>query len=133
MPNYRRLLILPEKSDGLDITFTNPIGTVVAYGYLRVVLGGRGPYVEMADRHIEKGNLHVPEKAAWRLDNRRAYYHEYRTDDAAYTKVYRQLIPVDYADYIPGMWYVSPFDLTSDKYPKLIQTNKKTQLRLFGS
>lgn len=82
--------------------------------YQRIVIGERGPYVEVAkaDFNISDSPIvHVPSSEVWRFQSKTAYYVEYRTVDLANVKVYCQRKPVDYADYKPGMFYINPFDL----------------------
>ncbi len=87
-------------------------GTLVAFNFNRVVLGDRGAYVEFLAEQIHHDALRIPDDALWRLYGERgfnAYYVEYRTTDNI--KVYAQKKRVDYADYIPGRYYISPVSL----------------------
>ncbi len=87
-------------------------GIVVATGFSRIVHGGRGAYVEFSDKQINQVNLEIPPDQLWRLNKEytdKIYYTEWRTKDKI--KVYHQKRTVDYADYKPGMWYISPRDL----------------------
>jgi hypothetical protein len=123
---YRQRLILPEfPLDGKPVRFLTASDTIVAQGYERVVLGDRGPYVEFSDDHIILKSLHIPPDQIWRLRGDRCFYIEYRTGDEANVKVYQQKFAVTYADYQVGMWYISPFDLTTDQYPVLVKPLEK--------
>ena len=77
-------------------------GILVATDYVRVVHGDRGDYVEFTHRQCTDNMDMVP------YGHR--YYTEWRTvpDNV---KVYQQHIPVDYADYRVGCFYVGPKDL----------------------
>ncbi len=86
-------------------------GLPIATGFLRLVHGQRGAYVEFEETQIIKGNLVIPEKELWRLKNLSVYYIEHRSNDKAFVKVYQQKKLEDYADYRPGCWYISPRDL----------------------
>lgn len=86
-------------------------GMWVAQGYIRVVHGQRGAYVELTTEQLLIANIHVPNNQVWRYSNDNAYYLEYRTNDAACIKVYHQKRTVGYADYRVGMCYISPNDL----------------------
>lgn len=86
-------------------------GLPVANGFLRVVHGQRGDYVEFEESQIIKGNLTIPEKELWRTKNLNAHYIEYRSNDETFAKIYQQRKLEDYADYRPGFWYISPRDL----------------------
>lgn len=101
----------------MDLIFTTEKGLPIATGHQRVVIGGRGPYIEFSQRNMDLFNLFVPQNQAWRLDpkyQQRCYYHEYRSRDKSYIKVYFQIRRVDYADYCVSFYYVSPFDLYID-------------------
>jgi len=82
----------------------------IATGYNRVVIGDRGPYVEILTHQLIDDCFEMPMGETWRLGSRNAFYLEYRTV-RDYVKIYHQLKPVDYADYIPYRYYVSPFEL----------------------
>lgn len=92
-------------------------GVQVATGYERIVVGDRGPYVE-----LEMEKLHAERLRADCAPH--YYYIEMRTipDDI---KVYVQVHPVDYADYIVGRAYVSPFSLMTADGTKLIDPMMK--------
>jgi len=118
--NYVKRLKLPlEGSD--DVSFFTKCGTLVARGYARVVVGDRGPYVEFEPQHIVAESFHIPKDQEYRKADKRVYYVEARSNDAAYVKLYFQRKTVEYADYLVGRFYISPFELTSDKYPVLIE------------
>lgn len=123
---YAKRLILPETPKEI-VRFSTKSGTLVAIGYERVVIGDRGPYIEFKDSQIAKENIFVPPNQSWRLLPKydHCYYWEYRTNDEAFVKLYFQKKEVDYADYKVGLWYVSPFHLTSDIYQILIEELKK--------
>jgi hypothetical protein len=117
---YEERLYLPI--DGLDeIIFFTKVGTPVAKGYTRVVIGGRGPYIEFTRKQIITANFIIPDEQKYRLQDKRVYYLEARSNDESNVKLYFQKRTVSYADYKIGMIYLSPFDLTSDKYPLLIE------------
>ena len=80
-------------------------GSLLAKGYTRLVIGGRGAYVEFAAEHIQMAKLFIPEEQAWRSTSPKAYYVEYRSIDTSYVKLYHQRKVVDYADYKIGMFY----------------------------
>lgn len=100
--DYQARLSVPLAGDSTT-RFLTRSGELLATGYVRVVIGDRGPYVEFAAEHLNLLALHespVPH----------LYYVELRSvvDDV---KVYAQLLGVGYADYVPGMFYASPFEL----------------------
>lgn len=83
----------------------------VSKGYNRIVIGGRGPYVEFTEDQIDWKAFHIPKDQVYRLTDRRVYYVELRSIDFSNTKLYYQLQTVAYADYKIGMLYISPYDL----------------------
>lgn len=124
--NYEDRLRIPI--DGDDHTrFETSTGLHVATGYTRVVIGGRGPYIEFGPKQICLVNLHVPEDKLDRLREPKrsyVYYFEWRSNDEANVKVYDQKRTVDYADYEVGMFYVSPFKLFVDGVPVITKLGK---------
>ena len=117
---WREALCLPEMGSDEEVNFSNKSGTLLAQGYLRVVIGGRGPYVEFEEGNIIKSSFGIPQDQMWRFDSDICYYYEYRSKDESYVKLYRQRKLVKYADYKVGFFYMSPYELTSDKFPILI-------------
>jgi hypothetical protein len=95
-------------------------GEPIAEGYLRIVIGGRGAYVELHPTQILGSNIYLPAHARWRLNNPKVYFEEWRSKDINDIFIYKQVRTVTYADYIPSYWYISPHLLTSEKYPELI-------------
>ena len=85
----------------------------VSDGYNRIIIGGRGPYVEFTDSQIVFKSFYIPKDQLYRLTDRRVYYIEMRSIDVANIKLYYQLQTVAYADYKIGMLYISPYDLYS--------------------
>jgi len=89
-------------------------GSLIATGYTRVVIGERGPYVEFMLENLESNAMCESQ------DNRHYYYVELRSR-VDNVKVYVQVHPVDYADYVPGRCYVSPFDMYDASGVRLIE------------
>ena len=92
---------------------------LLATGYIRIVIGGRGPYIEFSPSQIEYNNIYIPDYARYKLYNDLSYYHEFRSNDKCFVKLYHQKIGVGYADYKVGMWYISPFNVITDEYDDL--------------
>ena len=106
--------------DGNDFTkFYTKDGLLVAIGYTRVVIGGRGPYIEFEDKHIVKDNFHIPKHAEYKLSQSMSYYHEYRSNDGCFVKAYYQQMGVSYADYKVGKWYIDPEKVKTDELEEL--------------
>lgn len=91
--------------------FKTRSGMVLAYGYSRVVVGERGPYIEFSKEDLLEGGFKIPDECLWRQTYPKAFYIEHRTVDSAFVMIYEQLKPVTYADYRVGMFYVSPSDV----------------------
>ena len=115
----KRLLINVEH--GADLKFYSQGGLYLAFGYLRVVIGKRGPYVEFSPNQIIWKNFGIPSDGRYRLNDPVVYYEEYRSKDDSSVKLYLQRRTVSYADYTIGLCYISPFDLMrEDNQPVII-------------
>lgn len=100
--SYPERLGIPLTGDETT-SFTSRTGVLLATGYNRIVIGGRGPYVEFSMRHLLYSKF-------FKVEASHRYYVELRsTQDNV--KLYDQREQVDYADYVPGLYYISPFDL----------------------
>lgn len=97
--SYASRLNIPI-SGSQDTQFRSTSGTVLATGYERVVIGARGPYVEFT---LEQVNWDSFEESP----AKHRYYIEFRSADTVNVKLYLQLEPVDYADYLVNMCYIS--------------------------
>jgi len=98
--------------DGNDQTaFYSKSGSFVASGYNRVVIGGRGPYIEFELKNLGQ-RLIIPDHARWRYSSDLVYYVEWQAcSQTDKIKVYFQKKEVSYAGYKIGKYYISPFDL----------------------
>jgi hypothetical protein len=109
----QRLNICADKGDDETVLHTLD-HMVIAKGYERVVIGDRGPYIELANRHILLDGIHIPKDQHWRYDPKwrdKVYYFEFRSIDQANLKIYLQNKRVKYADYKEEFWYISPFEV----------------------
>jgi hypothetical protein len=109
-------------------TLETSTGLHVATGYTRVVIGGRGPYIEFLPGHLIWDSLQIPDEEKYRLEHPwkdRVYYVEWRTKDESNVKVYDQKRSVDYADYRVGLVYISPFDLFVEGEPVITKLEKE--------
>ena len=95
---------------GTDMLIRTKGYSAIAYGFNRIVHGGRGDYVEFTSEQFRPLGTHIPPEQVWRKFSDVCYYEELRTDGDN-VKVYYQKRTVDYADYKIGMYYVSPRDL----------------------
>ena len=120
--NYRKDLRVPLEGSS-EMNMLTLSGFLIGRGYKRCVFGGRGPYMEFTSEQLCHENLYTPEDKRWKLDNPNVDYEELRTTDGV--KVYFQKRTVYYADYVPGMYYISPFDLMREDRTRLIEEMQK--------
>jgi len=92
-----------------DIVFFTKNGLKIANGYKQVILNGK-PLIEFLDVTIE--NIHIPLNQQWKLKNANISHVEYRSRDYCKVKILQNKRNRRY--------YISPFDLVSDKIPVLI-------------
>jgi hypothetical protein len=93
-------------------------GTLFARGFIRVVHGGRGDYVE-----FEKENIIIPLLSLYNNDiskQTQFYYYWLYPVGHREIKVYFQQRVVKYADYKTGLYYVSPDLFSNFKDPEKI-------------
>ena len=91
-------------------------GPLLAAGYTRLLIGGRGPYVEFDPSQISRDAIEPEPGQEYRLTEewrQKAFYGWFRTK-VGHRKMYEQFRYVGYADYIPGYFYISPDDLVFD-------------------
>lgn len=90
-------------------------GTVIANGYNRIVIGDYGAFVEFSHVQADMCRLKIKEGQSYRIEDPRYAEHvKYlwlTADDGSDVKVYEQKRPVEYADYKPGMLYVSVYEV----------------------
>lgn len=104
-------------SQAININLFTEFNEKVASGYRRIVIGERGPYVELESLTAQ---LFIPKSEEYRLKSDVVYYVHYRVASKALVKVYYQKKSVGYADYQIGMYYISPLDLfTEDRKPAM--------------
>ena len=100
---------------GNDVLLETVSGTVIANGYTRIVIGDYGAFVEIDSSQIRMSELHVKEGQAYRIEDPRYAEHVkylwYTANDQSDIKVYLQKRAVEYADYKPGMIYVSVYEV----------------------
>jgi hypothetical protein len=134
--NYQDRLRIPV--EGNDFTrFETKTGLHVATGYTRIVIGGRGPYVEFLPGHLIWDNLEIPGEEKYRLEHpwkEKVFFVEWRSKDQSNVKVYDQKRTVEYADYKVGLFYISPFEVFVEGgavITKLDRNNKSGVIDLF--
>lgn len=117
------LKALPDwcKIDGDVIPCYTLSGTLLATGYKRIVIGDYGAFVEFEPSQILAGKLIVQPGQEYRIDEpryaERVKYQWLTVGDHSGIKIYFQQKTVSYADYVPGMYYISPYEI-------YVQTNE---------
>ena len=107
-------------------------GNGISRGFSRVVVGDYGAFVEIPKEYLFDGVLQIRRGTEKRLEFPNAKYlwmcpHFGNGEQDVDCKVYKQIKPVSYADYKPGMYYVSPFHLQyvqHDAKPSTAEVNK---------
>lgn len=104
-----------------NIVFSTKNGLPIATGYKKVIVRGK-PLIEFLDTMIKKENIQIPLNQQWKVKNATIPHVEYRSKDYCKVKILRNKRN--------GKYYISPFDLISDKIPILIDSlqRKKTIL-----
>lgn len=105
--DYFSRVQIPVQGNEKTLFYTHA-GTLIAEGYNRIVIGDYGAYIEFRPDQIDRSKIRplfaeLPERAI--------KYIWLQVNDASRTKVYEQKETVRYADYKPGLYYISPEDL----------------------
>lgn len=89
--------------------------TVFAEGWERIVIGDYGAFIEMSPEQISQETLVVESGQEYRINdpnyNKNCKYQWLTVSDGSQIKVYFQQKTVSYADYLPNMYYVSPYEI----------------------
>lgn len=88
-------------------------GIPIATGYERIVIGDYGAFVEMSREQVFFDNFIIQPGQEYRQSNKykdNIKYDWYTTREED-IKIYFQKKKVAYADYIPGKFYVCPYEL----------------------
>lgn len=94
-------------------------GTLLCVGYTRIVIGDYGAFVEISPGQVILKNIEYKRGQEYRYqDERYAGHVKYQwltAKDRSRCKIYYQMLPVSYADYKPGMYYISPYEVDVTK------------------
>lgn len=94
-------------------------GTLIAMGYSRIVIGDYGAFIEISKDDIVSDNIIVKHGQEYRIYEERyakhAKYHWLTVADGSFCKIYFQQHTVEYADYKPNFYYISPYEVTTVK------------------
>jgi len=103
------------KLDGSDDILKSQNGTDICRGYNRIVFGEYGAHIEFSSEQGNVNNFRVKKGQEYRINNPKyrgkVKYTWWTTNDGSDIKIYKQEKPEQYADYIPGLFYVSVFDV----------------------
>lgn len=90
-------------------------GVLLAKKWDRIVIGDYGAFIEIADEDVVKENVKVKRGEEYRINDehysKRVKYFWYVPINGYPTKIYFQQKTVTYADYQPGKWYASPYEV----------------------
>ena len=90
-------------------------GTLLCNGYTRIVIGDYGAFVEISPQQIRKEALRCQPGQEYRQQDDRfsanIKYLWLTAKDNSSCKIYLQKKTVSYADYLPGMYYISPYEV----------------------
>jgi hypothetical protein len=84
-------------------------GTLICSSFTRIVIGDYGAFVEFSSTQANKDAFNIAPGQEYRLEERykNCKYIWLTILDSNHVKIYYQKHKVTYADYIPGMYYVS--------------------------
>ena len=109
-----------NEAGSLQDIFTSK-GSLIANGYNRIVIGDYGAFVEFSENHLPDQfpvpTLAIPSDQLYRVADqqysRHVKYIWMTIPDGSNVKIYLQKKRVSYADYEPGMYYVSVHEVFS--------------------
>jgi len=116
---YRKIYIenIPKflKLDGDSIALYTSNGMCICNGYDRIVVGDYGAFIEYNKSQAISENYMIKKGQEYRIyDNKYSKsvkYHWYTIKDGSDVKIYWQRRKVNYADYLPNRYYVSPHEV----------------------
>ena len=116
---YSRLLY--EKTIPVTLLESNCVelyslkGVMVSTGYSIITIGDYGAYIEVLKDQMVRENICVKKGEEYRYREaayvNKVKYYWYTSKDSSDIKIYYQQRTVDYADYKPSMFYISPFEV----------------------
>lgn len=122
-----------ELSGNFNVPLFSLDGTQISSGYNRIVIGDYGAFVEISSENIIKDNIFCKPGQEWRNSDesfaQNIKYLWLTTKDNSNCKIYFQKKKVTYADYIPGMYYISPYEIDQDKIEQFLAFSEKTEVK----
>lgn len=89
--------------------------TQLCNGYERIVIDDYGAFVEISPEHILKSNICCKPGQEYRITDERfakkVKYLWLTVADNSDCKIYLQKKRVAYADYVPGIFYINPYEV----------------------
>lgn len=126
---YADRLVLPLIGSK-DILFTTSNGLKIACGYERVAFlmitessVYLKPLIEFSPKHMISENIVILPSQKWRIDNPKSEFVEFRSKD--FTNIRIMKWKTNNEGFKKGMFYISPFDLSSKEFPVLIERLNK--------
>lgn len=104
--------------DGVNMPLYTSKGTLLCSGYERIVVGDYGAYIEFSHEQANRELFVCAPGQEYRYEERyrnNVKYNWLTIGDGSNCKIYEQLRPVKYADYKPGMYYVSVYEAFNDE------------------
>lgn len=110
---------------GDSIKLYNKCGTLICNGYSRIVVGDYGAFVEYSPHQAKIRQYKVKPGEEYRLNSsessRNIKYYWYTTKDSSNIKIYHQQRTVPYANYKPGFFYVSPYEVYTNEHIRMLE------------
>lgn len=99
---------------GDDCPLFSSEGTLLCEKYNRIVIGDYGAFVEILPEDMVLENIKIKAGQEYRVNDEKyaknVKYIWYTTKDGANVNIYRQKKFVRFADYVPGRYYICPFE-----------------------
>jgi hypothetical protein len=112
---YKNSLPMWCKMSGDNKALYSFAGTQLCTGYRRIVIGDYGAFVEIAPEQLLCGHIKCMPGQEYRFTDERyknnVKYLWLTAKDSTNCKIYFQQKTVVYADYLPGMYYISPYEV----------------------
>jgi len=107
---YKSQLTLPV--EGQQINIYSPKDTLISVGYSQIVVGDYGAYLEISSDQIIRENIKIKVGQEFRFDSKyKVKYYWYCPIDNSNVKIYLQKRKVNYAEYKPKYYYISPQEI----------------------
>lgn len=113
------------KLEGDNVKLYNKSGTLICNGYSRIVVGDYGAFVEYSPVQARIKKYLVQKGQEYRLaqsgKSKNIKYFWYTINDSSNIKIYHQQRAVGYANYKPGFFYVSPYEVYTYEHLRMLE------------